>query len=240
MAERENIMGFELGWVNPAGVNQDALAKMYGNSQHVPTIQSMLAPIFRHIDSCRVGYHGTGHPLTILSMFDGIGAGLCSVVNLIEQHKLWNINLRYIAVEIDKKCQRVLKRNFIRLRQKFKKMGAIGDWELIDTWHDVTASNFGTVKWCEQQMRASGGVDIVLGGWPCNNASGHNRHSRNGLDGECTKLFYNAVTIIKRIQKQKYQPSDCCEDDDVVEVETTEAAAGLVNVLKAFMTDEEK
>ena len=53
-----------------------------------------------------------------------------------------------------------------------------------------------TSDWLESTMRRIGGFDLVIGGSPCNNLAGSNRHHRNGLEGEHSCLFYHYVRIL--------------------------------------------
>ena len=53
-----------------------------------------------------------------------------------------------------------------------------------------------TSDWLESTMRRIGGFDLVIGGSPCNNLAGSNRHHRNGLEGEHSSLFCHYVRIL--------------------------------------------
>ena len=76
---------------------------------------------------------------------------------------------------------------------------------VLKTWWDQTQSGHLieiadvqtlTYDWLESTMRRIGGFDLVIGGSPCNNLAGSNRHHRNGLEGEHSYLFYNYVRIL--------------------------------------------
>ena len=47
-----------------------------------------------------------------------------------------------------------------------------------------------------------GRIDLLVVGFPCNNLSSANRHSRHGLDGEHSGLFWNMIDIIKWIRRK--------------------------------------
>ena len=76
---------------------------------------------------------------------------------------------------------------------------------VLKTWWDQTQSGHlieiadvqtRTSDRLESTMRKIGGFDLVIGGSPCNNLAGSNRHHRNGLEGEHSSLFYHYVRIL--------------------------------------------
>ena len=52
----------------------------------------------------------------------------------------------------------------------------------------------------EQLMCTFGGFDLVIGGSPCNNLAGSNRHSRDGLEGKESSLFYDYFRILDLVK----------------------------------------
>ncbi|CAD6238986.1 unnamed protein product [Miscanthus lutarioriparius] len=52
----------------------------------------------------------------------------------------------------------------------------------------------------EAYVRRIGGFDLVIGGSPCNNLAGSNRHHRDGLEGEHSSLFYHYVRILDSVK----------------------------------------
>jgi site-specific DNA-cytosine methylase len=52
----------------------------------------------------------------------------------------------------------------------------------------------------EAYIRRIGGFDLVIGGSPCNNLSGSNRHHRDGLEGEHSALFYHYFRILDSVK----------------------------------------
>lgn len=51
-----------------------------------------------------------------------------------------------------------------------------------------------------------GGIDLIIGGSPCNNLTGSNRLYRNGLEGVQSKLFYEYVRVVQttmRLYREK-------------------------------------
>jgi hypothetical protein len=234
LTDREHIMGFPEGWVTNSLPLDSPLnaAKMLGNSWHVPTAALMLTPAFQELKIlCDSGQLGTlNNPLVVLSMFDGIGAGLCAIEKLVYQFKLQHIHLRFISVEIDHDCRSVVKKNFSHLQKRFEKLG--GKWDHTDRWHDARQAKstsefcackdcrkkqtkrpkvqFGSEQWIQDQIRIFKSIDLVLAGWPCVNASGHNTarstNGRTGLSGPQTRLFYDMMEVVKRIQDISQHP----------------------------------
>jgi site-specific DNA-cytosine methylase len=49
-------------------------------------------------------------------------------------------------------------------------------------------------------IRRLGGFDLVVGGSPCNNLAGNNRHRRDGLEGEHYSLFYHYFRILDSVK----------------------------------------
>ncbi|ONL92805.1 DNA (cytosine-5)-methyltransferase DRM2 [Zea mays] len=52
----------------------------------------------------------------------------------------------------------------------------------------------------EAYIRRIGGFDLVIGGSPCNNLAGSNRHHRDGLEGEHSSLFYHYFRILDSVK----------------------------------------
>ncbi|XP_039159882.1 DNA (cytosine-5)-methyltransferase DRM2 isoform X2 [Eucalyptus grandis] len=52
----------------------------------------------------------------------------------------------------------------------------------------------------EQLMNSFGGFDLIIGGSPCNNLAGSNRHSRDGLEGKESSLFYDYFRILDLVK----------------------------------------
>lgn len=51
----------------------------------------------------------------------------------------------------------------------------------------------------KQWITKFGGFDLIIGGSPCNNLTGSNRVSRNGLEGEHSSLFYEYFRILEAV-----------------------------------------
>ncbi|KAF2308499.1 hypothetical protein GH714_010061 [Hevea brasiliensis] len=52
----------------------------------------------------------------------------------------------------------------------------------------------------EQLMSSFGGFDLVIGGSPCNNLAGSNRHHRDGLEGKESSLFFDFCRILDLVK----------------------------------------
>jgi site-specific DNA-cytosine methylase len=110
--------------------------------------------------------------ITVLSLFDGIGCGKLAL------KKAGIPVAKYYSSEIDKAALKILDyhysghTNFIQL----------GDVTEIDA----------TDYLCDE-------VDLVIFGSPCSNLSSANPVDRRGLEGSKSKLFYEALRILKEI-----------------------------------------
>lgn len=52
----------------------------------------------------------------------------------------------------------------------------------------------------ETLMNSFGGFDLIVGGSPCNNLAGSNRHHRDGLEGKESSLFYDYFRILDLVK----------------------------------------
>ncbi|PRQ55249.1 putative DNA (cytosine-5-)-methyltransferase [Rosa chinensis] len=52
----------------------------------------------------------------------------------------------------------------------------------------------------EHYISSFGGFDLVIGGSPCNNLAGGNRHHRDGLEGKESSLFYDYFCILDLVK----------------------------------------
>src|SRR5207244_444313 len=57
-----------------------------------------------------------------------------------------------------------------------------------------------TAERIEAYIKRYGGFDLVIGGSPCNNLAGSNRHHRDGLEGEHSALFYHYFRILDAVK----------------------------------------
>lgn len=119
--------------------------------------------------------------INLLSLFSGIGGAEVAL------HRLGIPLKNVVSVEISE-----VNRNIVR-----------GWWEqtnqrgtLIDI-ADVQELNGDRL---EQLMSRFGGFDLVVGGSPCNNLAGSNRHHRDGLEGKESSLFFDYCRILDLVR----------------------------------------
>lgn len=53
----------------------------------------------------------------------------------------------------------------------------------------------------EELVDTVGGFDLIIGGSPCNNLSGNNRVSRDGLEGKQSSFFYEFPQILNEVKQ---------------------------------------
>ncbi|KAK1649476.1 hypothetical protein QYE76_067281 [Lolium multiflorum] len=118
--------------------------------------------------------------VNVLSLFSGIGGAEVAL------HRL-GIHMRtVVSVEISEDSRRVLR----------------GWWDQTQTG---TLIEIADVKSLSNDRIASfvstfGGFDLVIGGSPCNNLAGSNRHHRDGLKGDKSILFYHYYRILRAVK----------------------------------------
>uniref|UniRef100_A0A453KZM3 DNA (cytosine-5-)-methyltransferase n=4 Tax=Aegilops tauschii TaxID=37682 RepID=A0A453KZM3_AEGTS len=118
--------------------------------------------------------------VNVLSLFTGIGGGEVAL------HRL-GIHMRtVVSVEIGEVNRRILR----------------GWWDQTQTG---TLIEIADVKSLTDDriatfVRRFGGFDLVIGGSPCNNLAGSNRHHRDGLEGEQSALFYHYFRIVDAVK----------------------------------------
>ncbi|CAM0951710.1 unnamed protein product [Alopecurus aequalis] len=114
--------------------------------------------------------------MNVLSLFTGIGGGEVAL------HRLGIHMKTVISVEIGEVNRRILR----------------GWWDQTQTGRLIEIAD---VKSLSKDMIAEyvhryGRFDLVIGGSPCNNLAGSNRHHREGLEGEQSALFFHYVRIL--------------------------------------------
>ncbi|KAM3262878.1 hypothetical protein ACQJBY_053176 [Aegilops geniculata] len=152
------------------GVGKTQRYKSLGNSFQVDTVAYHLSVLRRMFPN----------GVRVLSLFTGIGGGEVAL------HKL-GIHMRVVvSVEIGEASKKIFK-----------------------SWWDQTQTGtlieIDDVKSLTNDRVASfisqfGGFDLVIGGSPCNNLAGSNRHHRDGLEGKHSALFYDYVRILNFVK----------------------------------------
>ena len=119
--------------------------------------------------------------INLLSLFSGIGGAEVAL------HRLGVPLKNVVSVEISEVNRNIMRSWWEQTNQK---------GNLIDI-ADVQQLSGDRL---EQLMNSFGGFDLVVGGSPCNNLAGSNRHSRDGLEGKDSSLFYDYCRILDLVK----------------------------------------
>ncbi|KAL1211289.1 DNA (cytosine-5)-methyltransferase DRM1 [Cardamine amara subsp. amara] len=171
--EMEELLGFPRDHTRGGGISRTDRYKSLGNSFQVDT----------------VGYHlSVLKPLfpkgiNVLSLFSGIGGAEVALRNLQIPMNV------VVSVEISEVNRNILK-NFWRQTDQRGTLRDFGDVRELSN------------RIIEQLMEEYGAFDLVIGGSPCNNLAGGNRHTRSGLEGEHSSLFYEYCRILKTVRRK--------------------------------------
>ncbi|KAL6593890.1 hypothetical protein ACP70R_048791 [Stipagrostis hirtigluma subsp. patula] len=118
--------------------------------------------------------------MNVLSLFSGIGGAEVAL------HRL-GIRMKTVVSVEKSKVNRTVLKNWWDETQT-------GTLIEIDDVQILTAEK---IEW---YVRRIGGFDLVIGGSPCNNLAGSNRHHRDGLEGEHSALFYHYFRILDSVK----------------------------------------
>ncbi|XP_048139769.1 DNA (cytosine-5)-methyltransferase DRM2 isoform X3 [Rhodamnia argentea] len=119
--------------------------------------------------------------VNLLSLFSGIGGAEVAL------HRLGIPLKNVVSVEISEVNRNIVRSWWEQTNQK---------GNLIHI-ADVQQLNGDRL---EQLMNSFGGFDLIVGGSPCNNLAGSNRHSRDGLEGKESSLFYDYFRILDLVK----------------------------------------
>ncbi|XP_022741602.1 DNA (cytosine-5)-methyltransferase DRM1-like [Durio zibethinus] len=153
------------------GISRTDRYKSLGNSFQVDTVAYHLSVLK---DMFPEG-------INLLSLFSGIGGAEVAL------HRLGIPLKNVVSVEISE-----VNRNLVR--SWWEQTNQRGT--LIDI-PDVQELNGDRL---EQLMSRFGGFDLVVGGSPCNNLTGSNRHHRDGLEGKDSALFFDYCRILDLVK----------------------------------------
>lgn len=118
--------------------------------------------------------------MNVLSLFSGIGGAEVAL------HKLGIRMKTVVSVEI---CD--ASRSILRTWWDQTQEGTLIEFRDVQSLtHEKIAS----------LIRQLGGFDLVIGGSPCNNLAGSNRHHRVGLEGDQSVLFRDYVRILNSVK----------------------------------------
>ncbi|RZC52686.1 hypothetical protein C5167_021115 [Papaver somniferum] len=152
--EIESLLGFAKNHTRGGGISRTERLKGLGNSFQVDTVAY-------HLSVLKDMYP---NGMTVLSLFSGIGGAEVALYRL-------GIHLKtVVSVEISETSRNIL-------RSWWESTNQSGNLIDIDDVQKLDADKL------EQLINSFGGFDLVIGGSPCNNLSGSNRVSRDGLEG---------------------------------------------------------
>ncbi|XP_073001148.1 DNA (cytosine-5)-methyltransferase DRM2-like [Typha latifolia] len=153
------------------GVSRTERYRSLGNSFQVDTVAYHLSVLKEMFPN----------GMTVLSLFSGIGGAEVAL------HRLGIHMKAVVSVEISEINRTVLRSWWEQTNQKGKLI------EIPDV-QQVSSDRL------EQMINTFGGFDLVIGGSPCNNLTGSNRYSREGLEGEHSALFYHYFRILDLVK----------------------------------------
>jgi site-specific DNA-cytosine methylase len=153
------------------GVSKTDRYKSLGNSFQVDTVTYHLSVLKRMFPN----------GMTVLSLFTGIGGA---------EVALHRLGIRLKAVVSVEKSE-VNRRIFRGWWDQTDQQGTLIEYD------DVQSLSNDLI---ECHTRRLGGFDLVIGGSPCNNLAGSNRHHRNGLQGKESCLFFQYRRILRVVK----------------------------------------
>ncbi|CAL4920350.1 unnamed protein product [Urochloa decumbens] len=165
-------MEFLLGFPkdHTRGISRTERYRSLGNSFQVDTVAY-------HLSVLRDMFP---HGMNVLSLFSGIGGAEVAL------HRLGIRMNNVISVEKSEVNRTILK--------------SWWDQTQTGTLIEITDVQTLTSEKIESYIRRIGGFDLVIGGSPCNNLAGSNRHHRDGLEGEHSALFYHYFRILDSVK----------------------------------------
>ncbi|XP_031405610.1 DNA (cytosine-5)-methyltransferase DRM2 [Punica granatum] len=169
--EVEMLLGFPRNHTRGGGISRTDRYKSLGNSFQVDTVAY-------HLSVLKELFPGG---INLLSLFSGIGGAEVAL------HRLGIPLKNVVSVEISEVNRNIVRSWWEQTNQK---------GNLIDL-ADIQELNGDRL---EQLINLVGGFDLVVGGSPCNNLAGSNRHHRDGLEGKESSLFYDYFRILDLVK----------------------------------------
>ncbi|KAJ3685819.1 hypothetical protein LUZ61_014983 [Rhynchospora tenuis] len=154
------------------GVSRTERYKSLGNSFQVDTVAYLLSAL--------KDLYPNG--IRVLSLFSGIGGAEVAL------HRLGIKMTAVLSVEVSPINRTILK-------SWWEQTGQVGELVEVD---DVQRVDDAVL---ERFIARHGGFDLVIGGSPCNNFAGSNRHHRDGLSGDHSSLFYHYFRILDVVRR---------------------------------------
>ncbi|CAD6201595.1 unnamed protein product [Miscanthus lutarioriparius] len=165
-------MEFLLGFPkdHTRGISRTERFRSLGNSFQVDTVAY-------HLSVLKDMYP---QGMNVLSLFSGIGGAEVAL------HRL-GIHMKTVISVEKSEVNRTILRSW---------------WDQTQTGTLIEINDVQTLtsERIETYIRRIGGFDLVIGGSPCNNLAGSNRHHRNGLEGEHSSLFFQYVRILESVK----------------------------------------
>ncbi|MCL7032505.1 hypothetical protein MKW94_013357 [Papaver nudicaule] len=153
------------------GISRTERLRGLGNAFQVDTVSYHLSVLKEMFPS----------GMTVLSLFSGIGGAEVAL------HRLGIPLKAVVSVEISETNRNILRSWWMTTNQR-------GNLIEIDDVQKLDSDKL------EQLINSFGGFDLVIGGSPCNNLTGSNRVSRNGLEGEHSSLFFEYFRILNQVK----------------------------------------
>ncbi|XP_020584945.1 DNA (cytosine-5)-methyltransferase DRM2-like [Phalaenopsis equestris] len=169
--EVEMLLGFPNNHTRGGGISRTDRYKSLGNSFQVNTVAYHLSVLKKMFPN----------GINLLSLFSGIGGAEVAL------HRL-QIPLKTV-VSVEKSA---INRNIVRsFWEQTNQKGNLID---LDDVQQLDGDRL------ESLMKQFGPFDLVIGGSPCNNLTGSNRYTRDGLEGEHSSLFYDYFRILDLVK----------------------------------------
>lgn len=165
--EVEMLLGFPRNHTRGGGISRTDRYKSLGNSFQVDTVAY-------HLSSLKDLFP---RGINVLSLFSGIGGAEVAL------HRLGIRLKNVVSVEISNVNRSIMSCWWEQTNQT-------GNLIHIEDVQHLTADRL------EHLMTMYGSFDLVVGGSPCNNLAGSNRHHRDGLEGKESSLFFDYCRIL--------------------------------------------
>ncbi|XP_073045009.1 DNA (cytosine-5)-methyltransferase DRM2-like isoform X2 [Primulina eburnea] len=169
--EVEMLLGFPKNHTRGGGISRTDRYKSLGNSFQVDTVAYHLSVLKKIFPN----------GINVLSLFSGIGG---AEVALHRQ----GIKLKNVVSVEKSKVNRDIVRSWWEQTNQTGSLIDFDDVRMLDG------------ERIEQIINSVGGIDLVVGGSPCNNLAGSNRVSRDGLEGKESALFYDYCRILDLVK----------------------------------------
>lgn len=174
--EIELALGFDVGHTRGSSTRTERVRSL-GNAFQTDTVAYHLS-VLKHL-------YPNG--INVLSLFSGIGGAEVAL------HRL-GITLKYVI------SAEICKENRLILRSWWEKTRQTGELIELEDVQNLTD------KKLEDLIDIVGGFDLIIGGSPCNNLTGSNRCTRDGLEGKHSSLFFEfprIVNVVRHVMRSK-------------------------------------